>query len=228
MTARRRSACEGGIALIVVLLAMALMSALGVALVLSTTAETHIAMNFRRSHEALYAADAAAQRTLDDLRGVAEWTTLLDGAVLSSFVDGAPDGTRRLDDGATLDLRQVVNMANCQKATTCSDGDMNAITEDRPWGRNNPRWRLFAYGRLREMLPAGAIESPYYVIAMIGDDPAENDDDPGRDGAPPNPGAGIFAVRAEAFGPIGAHRIVELTVARDGSAVRPLSWRELR
>ena len=153
---------------------------------------------------------------------------MLGGVVLSPFVDGAPGGTRRLDDGSTLDLGQVVNLANCQKATICSDVDMNAITEDRPWGANNPRWRIFACGRLRDMLPGGAIDSRFYVIAMIGDDPAEDDNDPMRDGAPPNPGAGIFAIRAEAFGPIGAHHIVELTVVRDGSAVRPLSWRELR
>lgn len=219
---------ERGIALVVVLMAMVLMSALGVALVLSTSAETHIALNFLRAQQALYAADAAAQRAIDDLRAVADWTTLLSGAVLSSFIDGAPIGPRRLDDGSVLDLGQVLNMANCQKITTCSVSDMNAVTEDRPWGANNPRWTVFACGRLRDMLPAGAIDSAYYVIAMVGDDPGENDNDPTRDGGPDNPGAGIFAVRAEAFGPIGAHKVVELTVARGGNAVRTLSWRELR
>ena len=147
---------------------------------------------------------------------------------MSSFVDGAPTGTRRLDDGSVLDLGQTLNRANCQKITPCSVTEMNAVTEDRPWGANNPRWRLFAFGRLRDMLPAGAIDSPYYVVAMVADDPGENDGDPTRDGVSNNPGAGIFAVRAEAFGPIGAHKVVELTVARGGNAVRTLSWRELR
>jgi hypothetical protein len=228
MEPQNNASRDRGIALVVVLLAMMLMSALGVALVLSTTAETHIAMNFRRAQEALYAADAAAERAIDDLRAVADWPMLLGGTVQSPFVDGAPTGTRRLDDGSMLDLAQTVNMANCQKPAACTDGDMNATTDDRPWGANNPRWKLFAYGRLRDMLPPGAVDSPYYVIAMVGDDPGENDNDPTRDGGPNNPGAGILALRAEAFGPIGAHRVVELTVARGANAVRVLSWRQLR
>ena len=219
---------ERGIALIIVLLAMALMSALGVALVLATVAETHISASFRRSHEAVYAAEAGATRAIDDMRAVADWSALPSGTVLSSFVDGAAGGTRRLDDGTVLDLTQAMNLANCQKSASCSVGDMNAVTDDRPWGANNPRWRLFAYGPLRAMLPSGAIRSPYYVIVMIGDDPGEIDDDPTIDGSPPNPGAGVIALRAEAFGPGGAHRVVELTVARVGPAVRMLSWRELR
>ncbi len=78
------------------------------------------------------------------------------------------------------------------------------------------------------MLPAGVIASPYYVVMMVGDDPAENDNDPTRDGDPNSPGSGIVSVRAESFGPVGAHTVVELTVARGDTAVRTLSWRELR
>src|SRR5436190_416722 len=137
---------DHGIALIIVLLTVMLLSAIGAALVLATTAETHIASNFQRSDEALYAADAAAQRALDDLRAVADWTTLPAGAVVSAFADGAPSGTRRLDDGSMLDLSQVVNIANCEKPAGCTSTDMNAVTDDRPWGANNPRWNLFAYG----------------------------------------------------------------------------------
>jgi type IV pilus assembly PilX-like protein len=228
MHPRSRVTASEGIALLIVLLAVVLLSALGAALVLATTAETHIAMNFQRSSEALYAAEAAAERAIDDLRGVADWTTLLTGAVFSSFVDGPPSGTRVLDDGAMLDLTQVVNLANCEKPTGCTIADMNAITDDRPWGAENPRWKLFGYGRLRDMLPPGAIASAYYVVAMMADDPGENDNDPLRDGGVNNPGAGIFALRAEAFGPAGAHKVVELTVTQDGPWVRPLSWRELR
>ena len=219
---------DRGIALLIVLLAIVLLSAIGAALVLATTAETHIAMNFQRSDEALYAADAAAERVLDDLRSVADWTTLLTGTVFSSFVDGAPSGTRRLDDGSVISLTEVVNLANCQKSAGCTSGEMNTVTQDRPWGANNPRWTLFAYGALRDLLPGGAIDSACYIVAMIGDDPGEDDNDPARDGAAGNPGAGIIAVRAEAFGSVGSHKVVEVTVTKNGSAVRPLSWRELR
>jgi hypothetical protein len=217
-----------GIALLIVVLALLMLSAIGAALVLATTAETHIAMNFQRSDEALYAADAAAERALDDLRAISDWTSVLGGTVFSSFVDGAPSGTRTLDDGSVMRLTEVVNLANCQKSAGCTTSAMNAVTDDRPWGPNNPRWTLFAYGRLRDMLPAGAIDSACYVVAMVGDDPGENDNDPLHDGGASNPGAGVVAVRAEAFGPAGAHKVVEMTVTRNGSGVRPLSWRELR
>ena len=130
---------DRGIALVVVLLAVMLMSALGVALVLSTTAETHIAHNFSRAQEALYAADAAAARAMADMHRIADWTTLVAGTVQSPFVDGAPAGTRLLDDGSMLDLTQAVNLANCQKTTGCTNADMDAVTDDRPWGTNNPR-----------------------------------------------------------------------------------------
>jgi hypothetical protein len=75
------------------------------------------------------------------------------------------------------------------------------------------------------MMPTGTINSSYYVVVFVADDPSENDNNPALDGgapaprehgAPPatNPGRGILAMRAEAFGPRGAHKIIELTVAR--------------
>jgi len=214
---------EHGIALVLVLLATVLITAVGVVMVLTTTAETRIAANFRGAEQALYAADAAAERAIADLRGVTDWNTLLAGGVVSSFVDGPPAGTRVLADGSILDLTGVLNLARCQKTTACSDSDMNAVTEDRPWGANNPRWTLYAYGPVRNLLPAGAIESPYYVVAMVGDDPGETDNDPSKDSPSNRPSGGVIALRAEAFGPSGAHHVVELTIAYGG---RVLSWRQ--
>jgi hypothetical protein len=219
---------EQGIALIVVLLTMVLLSALGVALVLATSAEVRIAGNFRIAQQTLYAAEAAADRAIDELALVPDWTALLGGGVLSSFIDGSPAGVRQLDDGSALDLTEVVNLANCQKTVACSNAAMDAVSEDRPWGLNNPRWALFAFGPLRALLPAGAASTPQYIVVMAGDDPGEVDNDPARDGAAGTPGAGILALRAEAFGQGGAHKVVELTVARGTSAVRVLSWQELR
>ena len=219
--------CERGLALIVVLLAMVMLSALGVALVLATAAEARIAGNFRIAQQTLYAAEAASDRALDELALVADWGALLGGSAVSAFVDGSP-GVRRLDDGSVLDLREVVNLANCQKTAACSAAEMDAVTGDRPWGPNNPRWMLFAFGPLRAMLPAGAASTAQYVAVMVGDDPGEVDNDPSRDGASGTPGAGVLALRAEAFGQGGAHKVVELTVTRGANAVRVLSWRELR
>lgn len=209
-------------------MALLLMSAFGMGLVLMTATEARIAASFRAAQAASYAAEAAAELAMDDLLAVPDWNRLLDGSTVSSFVDGAPRGARLLDDGSAIDLARTVNMANCHKVVTCSVADMDADSDARPWGPNNPRWTLFAYGRLRDLLPAGGIDSPFYLVVMVGDDPAENDNDPTRDGAAGAPGAGVIAVRGEAFGPGGTHKIVELTVARVAGAIRALSWREIR
>jgi hypothetical protein len=221
---------ERGIALVVALLITMLMSTLAVALILTTMVETRIASQFQRAHSGLYAADAVVERAVDDLLGVANWNRLLDGTARSAFVDGPPNGTRTLVDGTVLDLAQVVNMANCHKTTACSAADMDAVSDDRPWGANNPRWNLFAYGRLSDLLPQGSVESPFYGMAMVGDDPAEDDGDPTLDGTGDNPGAGFVSLRGEAFGPGGAHAVVELTVTRAQPAVamRVVSWRQVR
>ena len=228
-------ASERGIALIVSMMAMLLMTALGSALVVMTTIEAKIAKNYRNHSESLYAADAALERAVDELRAIPDWNTLLSGAATSAFVDGPPAGPRTLADAATLDIGAALNMANCAKATGCSAADMDAVTLDRPWGPNNPRWQVFAYGRLSDMAPGAMAHSPFYVLVMVGDDPSENDSAPLVDGVSPgNPGSGVLAMRAEAWGPSGAHNVLELTLARADStgpgpaSLRLLSWREIR
>jgi hypothetical protein len=142
---------------------------------------------------------------------------LLTGAVQSAFIDGAPTGVRTLPDGSTLDLSQAANLANCQKVTTCSSADMDLSTTERPWAANNPRWQLYAYGNLSDMVPTETVNSPYYVIVMVADDPSETDNNPLQD-AVSGLSAGVIALRAEAFGPRGAHKVIEMTVARTDTA----------
>lgn len=234
---------EDGIALVVAMMALLLMTALGAALVLTTATETAIAGNFQDIVEGLYAADAGVERAVDDLRLVGDWSPLLGGMGMSTFVDGAPGGSRRRPDGSAIDLTQVVSLASCNKITACTAAEMDAVTADRPWGANNPRWRLYAYGRLDGMLAAGAVNSRFYVVAMIADDPSDNDGDPLTDGGTPcgegeaaagppscNPGSGLLLVRAEAFGPRGSHYVVEATVDRTDPppGIRIVSWREVR
>jgi len=71
---------------------------------------------------------------------------------------------------------------------------------------------------LRDLLAAGAVDSPHYVLVLAGNGPSD----------------ARLALRAEAFGPRGAHAVIEAVVGRDyneGSeqgAVKVLSWREVR
>jgi hypothetical protein len=218
--------------IILALMATLLMSALGAALVLTTSSDALIAANFRNAQEGVYAADAALERAMVDLGKLADWNAILAGSASSAFVDGAASGIRTLADGSSLDLGQTLNMMNCRKLTACTASDLTANTAQRPWGANNPVWRLFSYGPLSSLLPPHAIESAYYVIVMVADDPSENDDDPLMDGNnSTNPGTGVLVLLAEAFGPRGTRQAIELTVARpgaEGSGVRVVSWRLIR
>jgi hypothetical protein len=227
---------ERGAVLVAILMAMLFLMALGLALLLNTSTEALVAAGFRSSQAAFYAAEAGIERVLPDLRQLAYWSQALSGGALSSFVDGPPGGIRSIPGGGLIDLARVQNLLNCGREGGCTPAEMDAIREERQWGRNNPRWALYGYGPLETLLPPGAIRSPFYIVVFVADDPAENDDDPARDGtAPGNPGAGVLRLRAEAFGPGGAHRAVEATAARDRpidptqpAAVRIRSWRDIR
>jgi hypothetical protein len=240
---RARVAGDEGVAVIVAMLAVMLMMALGLATVLTSMAETRIAAHFRDGAEALAAAEAAAERAVQHLQTVPDWDAVLGGAVNSGVVDGAPGG-RRLPDGSNIDLVEATNLLNCGRRAGCGDADLDAQTQDRPWGRNNPRWQLYAYGPLSGMLPIGIADSPMYVVVWVADDPADVDDAPTVDGGPGagcaaevecvNPGKDVVALTAYAYGPHGVSRAVELTMSRGAPgrepgrpmAARVLTWRE--
>src|ERR1700722_12957237 len=213
MSARR----EDGVALLTAMMATLLIAVLGGAMLLTTSSETIIAANFRASTAEAYAADAALERVMDGLPAIADWSVPAGGLVLSPFADGPPGGQRVLPDGTTIDLDQIVNAANCQKTAACSSSDMDAVTADRPWGSGNPRWVLYGYGPLGGVLPAGGVASSCYLVVLVGTAP----------GWVAQPSAAV-ALRAEAYGLRGAHKVVEATVARADSGVRVLAWRAIR
>jgi hypothetical protein len=196
--------------LVIALMSLVLLSALGTSLAVVMTTELRASANYATSREGMYAADGALQIAAHELLAVTDWNVLLSGGALSAFVDGPAGGSRPLGDGSSVDLTQATALAN---------------GEPRPWGANNPTWQLFAFGWLGPRT---------YVIVWAADDPAENDGDPSVDGdGVTNPGAGILALRAEAFGVGGAHKVLEATIRRDvdavvGPAIRVLSWQEIR
>ena len=219
----RRLHDERGIALVIALLSTLLMTALGMALMLTTMTETMITSNYRDGVEAMYAADAGIERTMQDLLTVPDWNTALASAdgvtsnVTSSFVSG--DLSPTMVDGRTLSLTKATAAVNCPHVVpvpgACSDSQLDLSTDVRPWGLNNPRWRLYAYGPVSDFVPTGTVNSPFYVAVWVADDPSETDDNPSADGnTADNPGRGVIQLRAEAFGPNGAHRIIETTLAR--------------
>src|SRR4026207_2441597 len=97
-----RLAEQRGTALIIALMAMMLLTALGAAVVMVSNTETHIAGNYRNSQEALYAADAAAQRVAQDALLIPRWNDILSGAAQSGFVDGNMTASKTLPGGGTM------------------------------------------------------------------------------------------------------------------------------
>lgn len=215
---------ERGAALIVTMLALMLLSATGAALVLVTSADLLIAENQAASDEAFYAAEAAFERTVAELNTAPDFTAVLNGTVQSAFVDGSSSGVRTLAGGITVNLAEVVNVANCARPGSCTGTTMNQLTRDRPWGSLNPRWRLFSHGPLDSGSGTPWSGMPVYSVSLIADDPSETDGDPQQDGvrtgAAVNPGAGVLLIRAEGVGRRGARRVVEGTVVRLDLAAR--------
>src|SRR5918993_3808905 len=162
---RTRIGNEEGTALIVALMSMMLLAALAAGVVMVSNTETMIAANHRNSQEAIYAADAVVEHVVQDLLMVSRWNDVLGGTVQSSFIDGAMDTQKTLLGGGKIALCCGTNTA-----TTQLQADTDGLNL---WGANNPRWRLFAWGPLAEILPGQNIDSRFYVAVWVADDPAD-------------------------------------------------------
>jgi hypothetical protein len=171
-----------------------LLSSLGLGLVLMSNTEGAIASNFRAGSETLYAADAAVERVVQDILLVPRWNDILTGAAKSAFVDNSLTPTT--PSGELLNLTSLTAEIQAQSDATA------------PWGANNPRWRLFAYGPLAELTGTGNVRSSSYVIVWVSDDPSEIDGDPSADVN------GVLTLFAQAIGTNGGLRSVEVTVAK--------------
>lgn len=213
---------EQGAALLTVLLATTLLLALGGALVQVMTAEAQIAVHHRAGVEAFEAAEALIEWLRAELVDAASVDALLVGPGRSVLDDGIA-GPVRIVHGETLDLAALTSVEQCGRAAGCTDAAIRTATADRPWGPNNPRWRLYANGWMHQ-LTGDDSAAPVYLVAWIGDDPFEQDGDPLRDGD--EAGRGRLAVRVRAYGTRGALR--ELDVVMAGVPGRPhvVRWSE--
>jgi hypothetical protein len=226
-----------GVALILVLVFMSFLAALGLGLTLMVFIEYLAAGNMRHSVDMLHAADAGLELAARDLAHLPDWSDALNGSVQSRFTDGVPGGVRQVPGGSTVELSVLTNRLNCGRDSGCTSAQMDASTRERPWGVNNARWRLFAYGPFGAMAEF-ARPAPCYVAVWVADDGRERDDDPAIDGAGDAAhGAGIVRIRAEAYGPAGSRRAVEAEVVRQcipdpvsvcRAGIRVQSWQEVR
>ena len=228
---------QRGIALILVILLTAFLSALGMGLLLAVFMDRLASRNMAGSVAMLYAADAAIELAARDLSQEADWDTVLSGARLSSLTDGLPGGVRDIPGGGTIDLTVSTNLLNCGKAANCTPAQMNANSRERPWGANNPHWRLYAFGPM-EQFTQFAQPAACYLAVWVADDDREEDGDPLADALEEgDSGHGIVRVHAEAYGLAGSRRAIEAELVRTcrGGGVgaclpgiRVQSWQELR
>lgn len=203
---------ERGVALVVALMATMLLTALGMAAVLVSNTEGMITANYRRSSEAIYAADAAVEIAVQDLLMVPRWNDVISGgsvgnpgvsSVTGAFVFGSPSAQFDIPAGGTVTL--------CCGTSSVSGQLQSETNSANLWGTNNPTWRLYAWGPLSDVLPTQTVDSDLFVAVWVADDPSEIDGDPMADTN------GVLTLHAEAYGGAGTRKIIEVTVARTSS-----------
>ena len=202
---------ERGAALITALLATMLLTALGMAAMLVSNTEGMITANYRRSSEALYAADGAIERAMQDVLMVPRWNDILAAGTVpagtpavsgftSSFVSGSATAELPLPAGGSVKL--------CCGTDSVSHQLQSETNTLNLWGANNPTWRLYAWGPFKSVVPTATVDSDVFVAVWIADDPSESDAKPLEDSN------GVLTIHAEAYGGGGTRKIVEVTVAR--------------
>lgn len=212
---------QRGAALLIAVVLVLLVAAIGAAVSVVSRTETLIAGSFRHSRELLYAAEGAVALAIRDLDGIADWNTVLSGATVSSFTDGASTAAKTLPGGTTVVL--------CCGGGTLTADVQNRAHAGRNWGADTPQWRVIAWGSIAGWLPAGRIDSSVYVMVWAADDPADGDGNPAVDAN------GFMELHAHALGVNGGRRVVQVLIQRPPAAgfppppgIRIVSWRDVR
>lgn len=210
-----RQVCrDRGIALLIVLVVIVFATSVGAGVLLTTGLSRGIVSNHEDAAGIALASETALELAIRDLALVADWNRVLRGQVTSVYVDGPP-GVRALPDGTSIDLVSRTNELTCGRATPCTNAQVWAITEERPWGRNNPRWRPFLHASLTMLPSLPRASPPMYVVVWLGDDARETDGDAGTDGAgTAHEGRYVLRARVEVFGARGARHAVEAELVR--------------
>jgi len=199
--------CDRGIALVIVMMTITLLTALGAALTLVTVSETAIAANYRDATEVLYAAEAAVEFATQEIEAVADWSNVIAQSGQSAFVDGPAGGLRTVG-AATLDLTDATRDVN-----TTAAGAPDTASGD---------WVLYAFGRFQDLVPSSPSRSQIYVTVWVADRSETPEDE--------RSGPDALSILGQAYGARGSRRTVETIVAREGgvSPMQTRSWREWR
>jgi hypothetical protein len=207
------SCVESGMSLVAVLIASGFFSAVALGLALVVSTDRRAASNYGDAVTMLNAAEAGLELAVRDLASEADWNLVLSGVKQGRFTDGSPSGTKTIPIRGTLSLTTESHLINCGTPGVCTSAQMDAVSQDRPWGANNPRWQPYIYGPLPS-LGSFMRDVPLYVVVWVADDGNEGDGDPLRDGPPADSGRGVLQLRSEVFGASGARSAVQALVMR--------------
>ncbi|MEW5984475.1 MAG: hypothetical protein AB1806_19160 [Acidobacteriota bacterium] len=212
-----RESPDEGVALVAAVLALGLVSAIALGMAILASTDPAIAANSEGAAAAGYAAEAGLVIAAAELQDIPDWSAVLAGTIRSAVLSDS-QAALTLPDGRLLDLVRVTHVLNCGRPTVCTAGQLDQPTAERPWGRNNPRWRVYGHASTGDLWGGDELLPSFHVVAWVGDDPAEEDGAPETDDAseevPFRGGGGIIYVRTESFGPRGAH------AARTGTVLR--------
>jgi hypothetical protein len=206
---------RGGGILLVILLG-GVLSAIGLGLGALSATERAVAGNHHAGVQLLYAAEALAERVVLDLSDAPEWSSALAGAARSAFFE--PGTTVTAPWGEPLDVVQLTATLQQETRTGTSAAPL--------------AWRVYASGSFDALasVPTGL---PAFLVAWVGDDPADADGDPAADSNE----LVVVRLEARAFG--GLRRAVQIAVRRlppvppgqpteDPPGVTIVAWREVR
>lgn len=224
---------QSGSALLPVLLLMFLFSAIALGAAFVVRTELLVQDRFRQAAEGFYAAEAGLAYTLAELRGLADWTPVVDGSRTSGASLGSVSGEKQVAGGTVL---------VCCGAESSAERLARETLTSPSAARRTVRWRPFLWAPLPGLVP-GAAPDGFFVTVWVADDEADGDGNPDTDLND------RVIVRAEAVQPDGLRRTVEAYAVRlltsdpggDGeggaegeepppgaAALGIVSWREVR
>ena len=98
--------------------------------------------------------------------------------------------------------------------SSLSDGslDLSAATRDLRAIAEALDWRLYGYGRFKNMVSGAAVDPRLWVVVWVAADPVGDDN--------------LIVVRSHAYGPAGVRRVVEATLRQTLDGPRVAGWRE--
>ena len=194
---------DQGIGLVIVMMVMLVLLGLTGAVMSLATTQTAVVVNYRRSMELLYAAEAGLELVVQDLGRPGAWDRALRGHPTSRR--WSADTHIRLVDGTVLDLSQVTGESR-RTGTILTPPSLG---------------RFAGQARFSAMAPVGAWGEAHVAAVWLSNPRGGIEDDGGESQT-------RLVVHVAAFGSGVAWRAVRATVHRHAGWVEVVSWRVAR